>query len=113
MRTKRIPLHRALMIAAFSVSAVFLVCYVVYHLKVGSVPYPKHDWTRPLYFAILISHVTLAATVPVLAVLALSRGLRGNIERHRAVARWAWPIWMYVSVTGVIVYVMLYRYTGV
>ena len=108
MRTKRISLHRALMIGAFSVSVVFLICYVIYHLKVGSVPYTRHDWTRPLYFSILISHVSLAATVPVLATIALIRGLRGNIERHRAVARWAWPVWMYVSVTGVIVYVMLY-----
>jgi len=113
MRTKRILLHACLMIAAFSVSVAFLISYVIYHVNVGSVPYQKHDWTRPLYFAILISHVTLAATVPVLATMALSRGLRGNIERHRAIARWTWPIWMYVSVTGVIVYVMLYRYTGV
>jgi uncharacterized membrane protein YozB (DUF420 family) len=96
------------MITAFGVSVVFLICYVIYHVQVGSVSYKGQGWLRPVYFSILISHVTLAFTVPVLATVTLVRGLRGNYERHRAVARWAWPIWMYVSVTGVIVYLMLY-----
>ena len=108
IKGKRIAVHRACMIAAFAVSVVFLICYVIYHVQVGSVRYTGQGWLRPLYFSILISHVTLAFTVPVLATVTLVRGLRGNYERHRAVARWAWPIWMYVSVTGVIVYLMLY-----
>ncbi len=99
------------MITAFAVSVIFLICYLVYHAKAGSVPFPGQGWVRPVYFFILISHISLAALTPVLATMSLVRGLRGKIERHRAVARWAWPIWMYVSVTGVVVYLMLYRYT--
>jgi len=109
IRNKKVSLHRACMIGAFSVSVVFLVCYVIYHLTVGSVKFTGQGWVRPVYFFILITHITLAATVPVLAVITLIRGLKGNYERHRAIARWAWPIWMYVSVTGVVVYVMLYQ----
>jgi uncharacterized membrane protein YozB (DUF420 family) len=108
IRNKRIAVHRACMITAFAVSVLFLICYVIYHVQVGSVRYTGQGWLRPVYFSILISHVTLAFTVPVLATVTLVRGLRANYERHRAVARWAWPIWMYVSVTGVIVYLMLY-----
>ena len=109
IRGKRVAIHRACMIAAFSVSVVFLICYVIYHAKVGSVRFTGQGWIRPVYFAVLISHITLAAATPVLATLTLVRALRGNFELHRAVARWTWPIWMYVSVTGVVVYLMLYR----
>ena len=109
IRNRRIPLHRVCMIAAFSVSVVFLVCYVIYHATVGSVRFPGQGWVRPVYFLILITHITLAAATPVLAIMTLVRALRGQFERHRAIARWTWPIWMYVSVTGVIVYVMLYQ----
>ncbi len=108
IRNKRIAVHRACMIAAFAVSVLFLICYVIYHVQVGSVHYTGQGWLRPVYFSILISHVTLAFTVPVLATMALFRGLRADFVRHRAIAVWAWPIWMYVSVTGVIVYLMLY-----
>jgi uncharacterized membrane protein YozB (DUF420 family) len=99
------------MIAAFSTSSLFLVCYLVYHAQVGSVPFPRHGFVRPLYFTILITHVTLAATVVPLALVTLSRGLKGRYPQHRRIARWTFPVWLYVSVTGVLVYVLLYQPT--
>jgi uncharacterized membrane protein YozB (DUF420 family) len=111
IRTRRIEQHRRFMIAAFITSSLFLVCYVIYHVQVGSVPFPRTGFVRPLYFTILITHVTLAATVPVLAILTLSRGLKKRYVKHRSIARWTFPIWMYVSVTGVLVYVLLYQPT--
>jgi putative membrane protein len=111
MRRRRIELHRTFMIAAFATSSLFLLCYLVYHAQVGSVPFPRQGFVRPLYFAILITHVTLAATVPPLAIITLSRGLKGRYPQHRRIARWTFPIWMYVSVTGVLVYVLLYQPT--
>lgn len=101
--------HRAFMIAAFSVSTVFLVCYVIYHLQVGSVKFTGQGWIRPVYFFILITHILLAACTLPLAVVTLFRGLAGRFEQHRAIARWALPVWWYVSVTGVVVYWMLYH----
>ena len=109
IRAGRIEWHRRCMIAAFVTSAVFLVCYVIYHAQVGSVRFTREGFVRPLYFSILITHVTLAATVVPLAVMTLRRGLRAQYTRHRAIARWTLPIWLYVSVTGVLVYWMLYR----
>ena len=111
IRARRIEQHRRCMIAAFSASTLFLVCYVVYHAQVGSVPFTRQGFVRPLYFSILITHVTLAATVPPLAILTLSRGLQARYPKHRAIARWTLPIWLYVSVTGVLVYVLLYQPT--
>ena len=111
MRRRRIDLHRRFMISAFATSSLFLICYLVYHAQVGSVPFPRHGFVRPLYFAILITHVTLAATVPPLAIVTLSRGLKGRYPQHRRIARWTFPIWMYVSVTGVLVSVLLYQPT--
>jgi uncharacterized membrane protein YozB (DUF420 family) len=111
MRQRRIPLHRALMIAAFVTSSLFLITYVVYHAQVGSVPFPRHGFVRPLYFTILITHVVLAASVPPLAIVTLTRGLKGRYPQHRRIARWTFPIWLYVSVTGVLVYVLLYQPT--
>lgn len=111
IRTRRIEQHRRFMIAAFITSSLFLVCYVIYHAQVGSVPFSRTGIVRPLYFTILITHVTLAATVPVLAIVTLSRGLKKRYVKHRAIARWTFPIWMYVSVTGVLVYVLLYQPT--
>jgi uncharacterized membrane protein YozB (DUF420 family) len=111
IRTRRIEQHRRFMIAAFITSSLFLVCYVIYHAQVGSVPFSRTGFVRPLYFTILITHVTLAATVPVLAILTLSRGLKKRYVKHRSIARWTLPIWMYVSVTGVLVYVLLYQPT--
>ncbi len=106
---RRVQQHKRVMIAAFTVSVAFLICYLAYHAQVGSVPFQKQGPIRILYFSILLTHTLLAATVPVLAVLSLRRGLRGDFARHRAIARWTFPIWLYVSVTGVIVYLMLYR----
>ena len=110
IRQKRIQAHRRVMTTAFGVSIAFLICYLVYHAQVGSVPYEKTGVLRPIYFSILITHTLLAATVPVLAIITLRRALRGDFKRHRQIARWTFPIWLYVSVTGVIVYLMLYRF---
>ena len=111
MRLRRIRLHRAFMIAAFAMSSLFLICYLVYHAQVGSVPFPRQGFVRPLYFTILITHVVLAATVPPLAIVSMTRGLQGRYPQHRRIARWTFPIWLYVSVTGVLVYVLLYQPT--
>jgi uncharacterized membrane protein YozB (DUF420 family) len=111
IRARRIAQHRLCMLAAFTTSSLFLICYVIYHAQVGSVPFMRQGFVRPLYFTILITHITLAATVPPLAIVTLTRGLRGRFVKHRAIARWTFPIWMYVSVTGVLVYVLLYQPT--
>jgi uncharacterized membrane protein YozB (DUF420 family) len=103
--------HRRVMIAAFVASSLFLVSYIVYHAQIGSVRFTRQGFVRPLYFTILITHVTLAAAVLPLAILTLSRGLRARYAPHRRIARWTLPIWMYVSVTGVLVYVLLYQPT--
>ncbi|MFM7034668.1 MAG: DUF420 domain-containing protein [Planctomycetia bacterium] len=100
--------HRAAMVAAFAVSAVFLVCYLTYHYLVGHVPFRGQGPIRVVYFTILISHILLAVTVPVLAIAMLVLAWRGRWEGHRRLGRVTMPIWLYVSVTGVIVYLMLY-----
>ena len=101
--------HRKVMLAAFGVSILFLICYVIYHAQVGSVKFQGQGWLRPVYFTILITHVILAATVPVFAVITLRRALKGDFAKHRKIARITYPIWLYVSITGVIVYLMLYH----
>ena len=111
IRARRVELHRKVMIAAFVASSLFLVCYVIYHAQVGSVRFTRHGFVRPLYFTILITHVTLAAVVLPLAIVTLSRGLSSRYSLHRRIARWTFPLWMYVSVTGVLVYVLLYQPT--
>jgi len=111
IRSRRIELHRRFMIAAFAASSLFLVCYVVYHAQVGSVRFTRTGIVRPIYFTILITHVTLAAVVLPMAIVTLSRGLGSRFAQHRRIARWTFPIWMYVSVTGVLVYVLLYQPT--
>ena len=113
IRARRIDLHRRFMIAAFAASSLFLRCYVVYHAQVGSVRFTRQGFVRPLYFTILITHVTLAAVVLPLAIVTLSRGLAAKYAVHRKVARWTFPIWLYVSVTGVLVYVLLYQPTWI
>ena len=113
IRARRIDLHRRFMIAAFAASSLFLVCYVVYHAQVGSVRFTRQGFVRPVYFTILITHVTLAAVVLPLAIVTLSRGLAAKYAVHRKVARWTFPIWLYVSVTGVLVYVLLYQPTWI
>jgi uncharacterized membrane protein YozB (DUF420 family) len=109
IRRGRKRTHRNVMLAAFTVSVLFLVSYVVYHANVGTVRFERTGAIRAIYLSILFTHTLLAAAVPVLAILTLSRGLRGRFDRHRAIARWTLPIWLYVSVTGVVVYWMLYR----
>ena len=111
IRRRKIDAHRRTMIEAFATSSLFLVCYVIYHAQVGSVRFTRQGIVRPIYFTILITHVTLAAAVLPLAIVTLSRGLKARFERHRAIARWTLPIWLYVSVTGVLVYVLLYQPT--
>lgn len=101
--------HRKVMLAAFGVSVLFLICYVIYHAQVGSVRFQGQGWLRPVYFTILVSHVLLAATVPVFAIVTLRRALKGDFAKHRKIARVTYPIWLYVSITGVVVYLMLYR----
>ncbi len=110
IRRRLIEQHRRVMLTAFATSCVFLVCYVVYHVQVGSVHYPHTGILRPIYFTILITHTILAAAVPVLAIITLNRALKARFTAHRAIARWTLPIWLYVNVTGVVVYVMLYRF---
>lgn len=102
--------HRKVMLAAFCVSIAFLISYVVYHAQVGSVKYQHPGILRIIYLTILVTHTSLAATVPVLAIITLRRALKGQIERHRKIAKWTLPIWLYVSVTGVVVYLMLYQF---
>lgn len=109
IRRGRKPAHRKVMLAAFAVSCLFLVSYLVYHYQAGSVRFQKTGAIRTVYLSILASHTVLAAAVPPLAILTLSRALRGRFDRHRRIARWTLPIWLYVSVTGVVVYAMLYR----
>ena len=109
IRRCRIEAHRKVMIAAFCISVAFLVSYLVYHAQVGSVRFTKQGPIRAVYFTILLTHTILAAAIVPLVLVTFSRGLKRQDVRHRAVARWTMPLWLYVSVTGVIVYVMLYR----
>jgi uncharacterized membrane protein YozB (DUF420 family) len=108
IRAGRRETHRRVMLTAFCVSVAFLISYLVYHAQVGSVPFQGTGLIRILYFTILGTHTVLAATVPFLAIITLRRGLKGRIDAHRRLARWTLPVWLYVSVTGVVVYLMLY-----
>ena len=109
IKQKKIAQHRACMLGALGVSTVFLGCYLVHHWQVGSVPFKGTGALRALYFAILIPHVLLAITVVPLALTTISRGLKGQVDRHRRIARVTLPIWLFVSVSGVAVYLMLYQ----
>ena len=112
IRRGRMAAHRACMIAAVVTSGVFLASYLYYHAHVRSVHFPGTGWARPVYFSILISHTVLAAAVPPLVLITLTYALRRRFDRHRRIARWTYPIWLYVSITGVAVYIMLYRIYG-
>jgi uncharacterized membrane protein YozB (DUF420 family) len=112
IRRGNVALHRALMIAAVVTSSLFFASYVYYHAHVGSVHFPGHGLARTAYFAILITHTILAASVPPLVIITLTLGLRSRFPRHRAIARWTYPIWLYVSITGVVIYLMLYQLFG-
>ena len=102
--------HKRSMITAFCVSSVFLVSYIVHHVIHGSTRFTGSGLIRTVYFSILLTHTLLAVTVAPLAVTTIFRGLKGRIPEHRRLARWTWPVWMYVSVTGVVIYLMLYRF---
>lgn len=108
IRQRRIDAHRACMGSAFATSILFLTSYLTYHYYAGSTPFPGTGWVRPLYFFILITHIVLAAVVPPLAIVTLWRAQKGRFEAHKRLARWTLPIWLYVSVTGVVIYAMLY-----
>ena len=109
IRSGKIKVHKAFMIAAFSVSCAFLVSYLIYHYRVGHVVFQGQGWIRPLYFALLISHTILAAAIVPMILVTLRRAWLERFDRHRIIARWTLPLWFYVSVTGVIVYVLLYQ----
>lgn len=103
-------LHKRCMLAALTTSALFLVSYVIYHLNTGSRPFPGQGAIRLVYFVILITHVILAATILPLALITTARGLKDQYDRHVRIARWTLPLWLYVSVTGVVIYLMLYQF---
>ena len=109
IRRRRPRMHMLAMLAALFTSAVFLCSYLYYHWAVGSVPYPRQDWTRWLYFAVLIPHAILATVMVPFILLSLWHAFRKQFARHARITRWIWPVWMYVSVSGVVVYTMLYR----
>ena len=110
IRRGNVRAHRAMMTAAFAVSTLFLACYLTYHYCVGHVPFTGQGLVRPIYFMILLTHILLAVTVPVLAITMFVLAARGRFEAHRRLGRIALPIWLYVSVTGVIIYLMLYHF---
>lgn len=109
IRRGKMAAHRAVMLTALGTSLLFLVSYLYYHAHVGSVHFRGAGWSRPVYFTILISHTILAAVIVPLVIVTLKRALDGQFDRHRTIARWTYPLWLYVSVTGVIVYLMLYQ----
>lgn len=109
VKRKNVEAHKRCMLAALVTSTLFLVCYLVYHAQVGSVKFLGSGWIRGLYFAILLSHTILAAAVPFLAGVTVWRAWKGEIDRHRRIAKITFPIWLYVSITGVVIYGMLYH----
>lgn len=109
IKNKKIPAHRLSMICAAITSTVFLGCYLYYHSLHGSTHYPRHDWTRPVYFTILISHTLLAIVNLPFILKTLYHAIRGDFEKHKRMARITFPIWLYISITGVVIYWMLYR----
>ncbi len=109
IRRKRVTAHKICMVSALVVASLFLVSYLTYHYHVGSVRFRGEGWIRPVYFSILISHTILAATIVPLALVTLRRALKGRFDKHVRLARWTLPLWLYVSVTGVVVYWMLYH----
>jgi putative membrane protein len=108
IRRRRVAAHLACMLSAFGVSTLFLVSYVVYHYNAGSRPFGGQGWIRPVYFVLLISHIILAAAIVPLALTTIYRALTGQLPRHMRIARWTLPIWLYVSVSGVAIFLMLY-----
>ena len=109
IKRKQISAHKKIMITAIVTSSLFLISYLYYHAHVGSVRFQGQGWSRPIYFSILISHTILAAVIVPLVIITFSRGLSSRFDKHRAIARWTYPLWLYVSVTGVVIYFMLYH----
>jgi putative membrane protein len=109
IRHRNIAAHRLCMLLAFAVSIVFLCSYLYYHAHAGSTRFTGEGWIRPVYFTILLSHTVLAALVPFLAIVTLYRAVRQQFDKHRRLARWTFPLWLYVSVTGVVIYWLLYH----
>ncbi|MFQ5828445.1 MAG: DUF420 domain-containing protein [Candidatus Methylomirabilia bacterium] len=109
IRRRKVTAHKTCMLTAFGVSVLFLVSYVIYHYQVGSKPFEGQGWIRGVYFTLLISHITLAALIVPLALTTTYRAWRGQFAQHMSIARWTLPVWLYVSVTGVVVYWMLYH----
>lgn len=112
IKQKNIAAHKRVMLTAFGVSTVFLVSYLIYHAHAQIVYFKGVGLIRTIYMTILWTHTPLAAAVPVLAIITLNRGLKARFDKHRAIAKWTWPIWMYVNVTGVIIYLMLFHWDG-
>lgn len=110
IRQRHVPVHKACMVAACVTSALFLISYLTYHYQVGSKPFPGQGRIRLVYFSILISHTILAAVIVPLVIMTVYRAWRGEWLRHRRIARWTLPLWLYVSVTGVVIYLMLYQF---
>lgn len=109
IKRKRVEAHRACMIAAFVTSTIFLVFYLIYHANVGHTSFDKTHWFRPYYLLLLLTHVVLAAAIVPMILMTFYRAFKGQEEKHRKIARWTWPLWMYVSVTGVVIYLLLYH----
>jgi len=109
IKGKRPDTHKKLMITALVSSTLFLTSYLIYHYYVGSVPYPHHDWTRSLFYIIIIPNVILAAVMVPFIIAAVVFALRKRFDRHKKLTRWVWPVWMFVSVSGIVVYLMLYQ----
>lgn len=110
IRQKKQAAHRNCMAAAFATSVIFLVCYLTYHFNTAAVTHFREpQWFRPIYLGILLTHTVLAAVVVPLVLMTLNRAIKGRFDAHRRIARWTWPVWMYVSVTGVVIYLLLYQ----
>ena len=112
IKSKNIQAHRRVMLTAFAISTLFLASYLVYHAHAQIVYFKGTGLIRTIYMIILWTHTPLAAAVPVLAIITLNRALKARFDKHRAIARWTWPIWMYVNVTGVVIYLMLFHWVG-
>ena len=109
IKKQQSDIHKKYMLSALAVSALFLISYLIYHYYVGSVPYPHYDWTRPVYFIILVPHIILAGLIAPFVLITVWLALRKKFETHRHLARWVFPIWLFVSISGVLVYLMLYH----
>ncbi len=109
IRQKKIASHRNCMIAAFCTSTIFLICYLVYHYYAGRTTFKDPQWFRPIYLTILLTHTVLAVVIVPMILMTLNRAIKARYELHKKIARWTWPLWMYVSVTGVLIYFLLYQ----